>query len=224
MPSRLLFVGDSIYQCNFYRKCSGRSRGGARGARPPLIFSPSWGPKGRNRKKIFWRPAPPPYLMVLKTPPPAPYLKVWIWQFNAALASRRGGGGGVLPYIILLYGYVPPNGVVILKLLIWNVVSITEVFSRTGYNISNARKLQFCKQLFEITQGQIAFEKYGSMRSQANCCTLVAPCVLACRAGVFWCEPRALTPPCWINRRAGAEVSNESIMYPREMETGSKEF
>ena len=119
---------------------------------------------------------------------------------------------------------MPPNGVVILKLLIWNVVSITEVFSRTGYNISNARKLQFCKQLFEITQGQIAFEKYGSMRSQANCCTLVAPCVLACRAGVFWCEPRALTPPCWINRRAGAEVSNESIMYPREMETGSKEF
>ena len=54
-----------------------------------------------------------------------------------------------------------------------------------------------------------------------NCCTLVAPCVLACRAGVFWREPRALTPPSWINRRA--EVWNESIMYPREMETGSKE-
>ena len=51
--------------------------------------------------------------------------------------------------------------------------------------------------------------------------TLVAPCVLACRAGVFWREPRALTPPSWINRRA--EVWNESIMYPREMETGSKE-
>ena len=32
--------------------------------------------------------------------------------------------------------------------------------------------------------------------------TLVAPCVLACRAGVFWREPRALTPPSWINRRA----------------------
>ena len=51
--------------------------------------------------------------------------------------------------------------------------------------------------------------------------TRVAPCVLACRAGVFWREPRALTPPSWINRRA--EVWNESIMYPREMETGSKE-
>ena len=36
-------------------------------------------------------------------PPPAPYLKVWIWQFNAALASRRGGGGGGTPihYIII---------------------------------------------------------------------------------------------------------------------------
>ena len=36
--------------------------------------------------------------------------------------------------------------------------SISEAFSRTGYNISNARKLQFCKQPFEIIQGQIAFK------------------------------------------------------------------
>ena len=198
----------------------GRGPGGP----TPAYFQSKLGPEGPKPKKNFLETSPPPLSNGLEDPPPpAPYLKVWIWQFNAALASRRGGGG-VLPYIILLYGYVPPNGVVILKLLIWNVVSISEVFSRTGYNISNARKLQFCKQLFEITQGQIAFEKYGSMRSQANCCTFVAPCVLACRAGVFWCEPRALTPPCWINRRAGAKVSNESIMYPREMETGSKEF
>ena len=28
----------------------------------------------------------------------------------------------------------------------------------TGYNISNARKLQFCKRPFEIIQGQIAFQ------------------------------------------------------------------
>ena len=42
----------------------------------------------------------------------------------------------------------------------------------------------------------------------------------ACRADVFWREPRALTLPSWINRRA--EVWNESIMFPREMETGSK--
>ena len=29
---------------------------------------------------------------------------------------------------------------------------------QNGYNISNARKLQFCKQPFEIIQGQIAFK------------------------------------------------------------------
>ena len=39
-----------------------------------------------------------------------------------------------------------------------NGVSISEAFSRTGYNISNARKLQFCKQPFEIIQGQVAFK------------------------------------------------------------------
>ena len=32
------------------------------------------------------------------------------------------------------------------------------MFSRTGYNISNVRKLQFCKRPFEIIQGQIAFQ------------------------------------------------------------------
>ena len=51
-----------------------------------------------------------------------------------------------------------PNGVVILKLLVYNGVSISKAFSRAGYNISNARKLQFCKQPFEIIQGQIAFK------------------------------------------------------------------
>ena len=53
---------------------------------------------------------------------------------------------------------MPPNGVVILKLLIYKGVSISEAFSRTGYNFSNARKLQFGKQPFEIIQGQIAFK------------------------------------------------------------------
>lgn len=37
-------------------------------------------------------------------------------------------------------------------------VSISEAFSRTGYDISNARKLQFYKQPFEIIQGHIAFK------------------------------------------------------------------
>ena len=76
-----------------------------------------------------------------------------VLKLNKAAFLPRGGTP--LHY---LYGYVPPNGVVILKLLIWNGVSISEEFSRAGYNISNARKLQFCKQPFEIIQGQIAFK------------------------------------------------------------------
>ena len=36
--------------------------------------------------------------------------------------------------------------------------TLSEGFFRTRYNISNARKLQFCKQPFEIIQGQIAFK------------------------------------------------------------------
>ena len=56
--------------------------------------------------------------------------------------SLSPGGGGEIP-IHYLYGYVPPNRVVVLKLLIWNGVSISEVFCRKGYNISNARELQY---------------------------------------------------------------------------------
>ena len=77
-------------------------------------------------------------------------------RLSLALILPRGGGGGTP--IHYLYGYVPPKGVVILKLLIWNGVSILEAFSRTGYKISNARKLYFCKQPFESIQGQIAFK------------------------------------------------------------------
>ena len=50
-----------------------------------------------------------------------------------------------------------------------------------------------------------------------SCCNLC----FSVQAGVFWRELRGLTLPSWINRHA--EVWNESIMYPREMETGSKE-
>ena len=52
-----------IRVCGF----SGRSRGGAWGAQPPLIFRPKWGPKGR--KKFFLRPGSPPYLRVWMTAP-----------------------------------------------------------------------------------------------------------------------------------------------------------
>ena len=77
-------------------------------------------------------------------------------HLSCKLICIPGGGGGTP--IHYLYGYVPPNGVVTLKLLIQNGVSISEAFSRTGYNILKARKLQFCKQPFEIIQGQIAFK------------------------------------------------------------------
>ena len=41
------------------------------------------------------------------------------------------------------------------------------VFARVGYNISNARKLQFCKQPFEIIQ----FNAFTS-KLLYSCCTL----------------------------------------------------
>ena len=64
------------------------------------------------------------------------------------------GGGGEYSHTLPIRVY----GVVILKPPILNGVSISEAFSRTGYNISNARKLQFWKQPLEIIQGQIAFQ------------------------------------------------------------------
>ena len=83
------------------------------------------------------------------------------------------GGGGGTP-IHYLYGYVPPKGVVILKLLA-NGVSISEAFSRTGYNISNARKLHFCKQPFESIQGQIAFKNTVQCVNKQTVVLFVAP-------------------------------------------------
>ena len=97
------------------------------------------------------------------------------WEDNEPAAKPQttpGEGGTPIHY---LYGYVPPYGVVILKLLILNGVSISEAFSRTGYNISNARKIQFCKQPFEIIQGQIAFKKTVqcvNKQTLYSCCTL----------------------------------------------------
>ena len=46
----------------------------------------------------------------------------------------EGGGGAFFPKH--QYGYVAPIGVVILELLIYNGVSITKNFPRTGYNNS----------------------------------------------------------------------------------------
>ena len=57
-----------------------------------------------------------------------------------------------------LYSYGQPNGVVILELLIKNGVSILDMFPGTGCNILSVGKLQFCKQPFEIIQGEITFK------------------------------------------------------------------
>ena len=134
-----------------------RIQGRGPGGPTPAYFQSKLGPEGPKPKKNFLETSPPPLSNGLEDRPPP--LISRSGSGNSMLRWHPGGGrGGVLPYIILLYGYVPPNGVVILKLLIWNVVSISEVFSRTGYNISNARKLQFCKRPFEIIQGQIAFK------------------------------------------------------------------
>ena len=146
------------------------------------------------------------------------FLSVVVFTLGCQVRPRGGGGGGggVTP-IHYLYRYVPPNGVVILKLLIFNGVSISEAFSRTGYNISNAGKLQFCKQPFGIIQGQIAVKNTVQCVNKQTVVILLHPVL-----GVFWREPRALTPPSWINRRA--EVWKESIMYPREMGMSSRQM
>ena len=53
------------------------------------------------------------------------------WKENSEDRVKFPGGGGTPIHYI--YGYVLPNGVVILKLLIKNGVSISEAFSRMGY-------------------------------------------------------------------------------------------
>ena len=64
-----------------------------------------------------------------KLPPRGQIIPV---KYCTNISPPPGGGGGATPTHYLC-GYVPPNGVVILKLLILNGVSISEAFSRTGY-------------------------------------------------------------------------------------------
>ena len=67
---------------------SGGSRGGARGARPPLFLDQT---EARRTEKKFFEPPPPPYLMVWIPPPP--YLKVWIrhWLFDTFKCRLSSG-------------------------------------------------------------------------------------------------------------------------------------
>ena len=67
---------------------SGGSRGGARGARPPLFLDQT---EARRTEKNFFEP-PPPLSHGLDTPPP-PYLKVWIrhWLFDTFKCRLSSG-------------------------------------------------------------------------------------------------------------------------------------
>ena len=74
------------------------------------------------------------------------------------------------------YGYVPPKGVVILRLLIQYGVSISEAFSRTGYNISNARKLStFVSSHLKVFKDRLLLKiRFNALTSKPlySCCTL----------------------------------------------------
>ena len=59
--------------------------------------------------------------------------------------------------------------------------TLSEAFFRTGYNISNARKLQFCKQPFEIIQGRIAFTALFTNMRTLKFKGRLHNCVFRCR-------------------------------------------
>ena len=74
---------------------AGRSRGGARGARPPLFLDQN----ETRRAENFFLGDRPPYLRVWMTAPSPPYLKIWIrhWYrpFPGTLSLFAGVGVGV---------------------------------------------------------------------------------------------------------------------------------
>ena len=64
-----------------HETASGGSRGGVRGTRPlPPYFYSKLRPKGHKTFCLEPTPPPPPYLRVWMTPPP--YLKVWIRHYE----------------------------------------------------------------------------------------------------------------------------------------------
>ena len=62
---------------------------------------------------------------------------------------------------------------------------MSEAFSRKGYNISNARKLQFCKQPFEIIQGQIALKNTAQCVNKQTVIPLLHPVAEYKKIGSF---------------------------------------
>ena len=67
-------------------------------------------------------------------------------MFDCTLSNSKGRG----TFSQYLYKYVPPSGVVIVRLLIYNRVSIFETFSKAEYNIGRAHKLQNISSKFKL--------------------------------------------------------------------------
>ena len=127
--------------------------------------------------------------------------------------------GGVLPYITYT-GMCCPTGLWFSSSWFRTGYPFQRRFLERGIIFRTHESYSFVSNHLKLFKNRLLLKiRFNALT--ANCCTLVAPCVLASRAGVFWRKPRVLTLPSWINRRA--EVWNEAIMYPRETETGSKE-
>ena len=68
-------------------------------------------------------------------------------------------------------------------------VYVQWTISRSGYNVSNARKLQFCKQPFEIIQGQIAFKNTVQCVNKQTVVLLLHPVFQRARRVYFGASP-----------------------------------
>ena len=82
-------------------------------------------------------------------------------------------GGTPIHY---LYGYVPPKGVVILKLLIQNGVSISEAFSRTGYKFRTHESSTFVSSHLKVFKDRLLLKiRFNALTSKLflySCYTL----------------------------------------------------
>ena len=95
------------------------------------------------------------------------------FRLISTFIHSRGGGGR--DSHTLLYGYVPPNGVVILKHLIQNGVSISEAFSRTGMIFQTHESSSFVSSHFKLFEDRLLLKKrFNTLTSKLlySCCTL----------------------------------------------------
>ena len=109
--------------------------------------------------------------------------------FARSLLNARveGGGGGErgLPYITYT-GMCRPTGSWFWSSWFTTGYPFQRRFLERGITSRTRESSSFVRSRLKLFKDRLLL-KYG----------LVAPCVLACRAGVFLCESRALTPPSW---------------------------